>query len=314
MHFKDTVEPILVNLASNAEALACLKDTVCAIGVFDGYHLGHKALIDKTLDIACAQSLESSIITFDIDPDSFFNKKDFKKILTDERRIDLLAQTGISIIIELVFDKYLASLTPDDFLSSLFNYALPNTIVVGSDFKFGKGASGNIEFLKSWGDKHGVRVISIDLLEKDGKKISSTRIRNLLTNGQLEEANELLVNDFAFVGEVIHGKHLGSTLGFPTANIAVDENMIKLPSGVYYAKALIGKQIYKAALSIGAPPSIEGSRPSVEAHIIDFDEDIYGRQIEFYPYKQLRPLLKFDSLKRLKQAIHQDIEQIKLLD
>lgn len=291
-----------------------LKDSVCAIGVFDGFHLGHKFLINKTIQIAKEKNLNSAVITFDIDPDSYFNSDNFKKILDDQTRIDNLRSSGIDNVVVLNFDSKLSSLTPEDFLNILFSNNLPNTIIVGSDFRFGKFASGDVNTLAQWGVEHNVHVFPLELLQQNTEKVSSTRIRNLIKSGQVDKANELLGYDFVISGKVVHGRHMGSSIGFPTANIRLKNKIVAPSDGVYAGIVLLNGKEYKAAISIGKPPTLESAQNSyLEAFILDFDDDIYDETIFVVPLKPLRKMQKFSSLDDLKEAIKNDVEQVRLV-
>lgn len=169
-----------------------LADAVCAIGVFDGVHRGHRHLIGEAVDAAKASDRDSIVITFDIDPDELFAPDGLHKLQANEERIDTLASLPVDYVAVLPFDREVASLDPERFLDEHFGPATPAAIYVGTDFRFGAHASGDVRLLEQWGDDHGMDVHSVELLEIDGAPVKSTRIRKLLEEGNLSEANRLL--------------------------------------------------------------------------------------------------------------------------
>ena len=171
---------------------ALFKDAVCAIGVFDGVHLGHRFIINEAIQDAKNRETRCVIVTFSVDPDELFRGEEFQKLQTNAHRLNVLATLGANSVAVLPFDEEFAKLTPLQFLAKIFRKFTPASIHVGSDFHFGAKAEGDVETLKGWASKNDCDVFAHDLLEIDGQKVSSTRIRNLLTEGKDEEANELL--------------------------------------------------------------------------------------------------------------------------
>lgn len=276
-----------------------------AIGVFDGCHLGHESLIESCVRDANTNEGKSVIITFDIDPDELFSS-DLKKIMSNDQRLACLGEFGADSILAIAFNDKTASIMPADFLDIVFKSNLPRSIHVGSDFRFGKKKLGDIDMLAQWCDANGVELHVHDLVKKDGQLVKSTRIRDLLKNGDIEEANLMLGHLYTVCGKVKHGRGEGSSFGIATAN--VDAHCL-LEDGVYAGYATIDGESYKAAINVGIPPTFEGSAvDDLEVHILNYANDLYGKELCVSFAKRLRPLIKFDSTEKLIEQINQDIK------
>ena len=284
----------------------------CAIGVFDGVHLGHQYLIQQAIETAREKAAPSIVLTFDIDPDELFHKNRLKKIMSNQDRIDMLLESGVDIVVVLPFDKKLASLSPNAFLESTFGRHVPRYLHVGSDFKFGSRALGTVDDLRMWAKLHGAKICTPDLKCKDGKPITSTRIRLLLADGELEKANDLLGHAYFLCGRVVPGRGEGESMGFATANLTIPHLLHTLSEGVYAAYATIDQQRYKAAVSMGVSPTFsENTDAECEVHILDFFQDIYNKDIVVEFVKYLRPMMKFDSREELISQVMSNIEWVR---
>lgn len=305
--------------ASSAKGI--FAGAVCVAGVFDGVHLGHRFLIDSACALACDEGCPVVIITFDIDPDAFFAKGPMKKIMTDKVRITTLAEFDVEAVAVLRFNKELAAMQPEAFLDALFNQGLPRAIFVGENFRFGKGTNGDIYSLRSWASRFAdsaPEMFALDLKLIDGKPVSSTRIRGLLSSGHMQEALELLGHPYIISGTVVHGRGQGSVFGVSTADLRIAEECMAAADGVYAAYATIegeaGLSRYLAAVSVGIPPTFEDTaKANVEAHLLDFSGDIYGKEIRLDMRSYLRKMRKFDSTEELVSAINSDIEAVRTL-
>ena len=261
------------------DSIRCCPVPVAAcIGYFDGMHRGHQALIRKTLEYAGKYCCESALITFDPDPWVRVRKDtEIRHITTMQQRIELAAGFGIRNIIILDFTDEMAALTPEEFHEKILGRCSLKALVCGFDFHYGYRGSGSSETLKEAG---GFEVAVVDAVTEGGIKISSTRICELIGRGEIEEAEKLLGFPFEMAGKVIRGKGIGRQMGFPTANIQVPEEYILPRPGVYAGFVTVKGKQYKAMINLGHNPTINYTVIlSLEAHLLDFSEDIYGERV-----------------------------------
>lgn len=284
------------------------------IGYFDGIHLGHKALIDKAVSIASQKNLESALITFDPDPWVTVKGAQFVQHLnTMEEREALAEAYGIQNWIVLDFTKEMSRLSPLEFIRCLMRCNI-DTLVCGFDYHYGALGKGNTESLIE--DSKGCfNVVVIDSVDEGGEKISSSRITRLIQNGEIEQANKLLNYSYSISGPIINGRHQGRNIGFPTANMRVDREYILPKNGVYAGYMIKDQKKYPCMINIGHNPTFNFTeQTSVEAHIFDFDEELYGQTVRFAFVKMIRPEKKFSSVEQLvEQLTHDCIESKELL-
>lgn len=285
------------------EILEANPDVTC-IGAFDGVHLGHQALINMAKSI----SSKYQILTFDPVPKKFFNNM-HKLLSTKDMKVDLLSRFSPESIIFLNFED-VKDLIPEDFCNILNNKLNTKSIVVGKDFKFGKNREGDVNFLIKYFGNSNVHVLN-DYVVNDSK-ISSTLIKSTINEGKLELANQYLGYSFKLKGKVEHGNRMGHKIGFPTANINVDVNLVTPKFGVYEVDVTKADKTYKGVMNIGNRPTVSNDlKLSYEVHILDFDEDIYGSFLEVEFVSFIRDEIKFDNIEELKKQISIDIESIK---
>ena len=285
------------------EILEANPDVTC-IGAFDGVHLGHQTLINMAKSI----SSKYQILTFDPVPKKFFNNM-HKLLSTKDMKVDLLSRFSPESIIFLNFED-VKDLIPEDFCNILNNKLNTKSIVVGKDFKFGKNREGDVNFLIKYFGNSNVHVLN-DYVVNDSK-ISSTLIKSTINEGKLELANQYLGYSFKLKGKVEHGNRMGHKIGFPTANINVDVNLVTPKFGVYEVDVTKADKTYKGVMNIGNRPTVSNDlKLSYEVHILDFDEDIYGSflGVEFVSF--IRDEIKFDNIEELKNQISIDIKSIK---
>ncbi len=282
-----------------------------AFGVFDGVHRGHQFLIDEACGTAHKSGGISAVLTFDIDPDERFHPNRLKKLMSNERRIKELSQTGVDAVVVLPFTTDFASQEPSAFLDSLFRGAVPYAMHVGSDFRFGARASGTVANLESWAAHCGMHVCAHDLESADGKPITATRIRLLLADGECEQAIALLGHPYEFEGTVEKGRGKGSDMGFATANVTLPAMMQVLGEAVYAAWVTVDGKRYKAAMSVGIAPTFAEAHANCEVHILDFSGQIYGDTILVEPVCRLRPMIKFDSVDELIATVNSNIQWVR---
>ena len=285
------------------EILEANPDVTC-IGAFDGVHLGHQALINMAKSI----SSKYQILTFDPVPKKFFNNM-HKLLSTKDMKVDLLSRFSPESIIFLNFED-VKDLIPEDFCNILNNKLNTKSIVVGKDFKFGKNREGDVNFLIKYFGNSNVHVLN-DYVVNDSK-ISSTLIKSTINEGKLELANQYLGYSFKLKGKVEHGNRMGHKIGFPTANINVDVNIVTPKFGVYEVDVTKADKTYKGVMNIGNRPTVSNDlKLSYEVHILDFDEDIYGSFLEVEFVSFIRDEIKFDNIEELKNQISIDIKSIK---
>jgi len=276
------------------------KGSSCAFGVFDGVHRGHQFLMRCTQDSARASGGASIALTFDIDPDEKFHPGRLKKLMANPDRLDALAASGVDAVVALPFTDSFAALGPDEFLRETFGGFVPESLHVGSDFRFGARALGTAADLRRWGAENGTRIHAHDLQSSDGAPITSTRIRLLLGATDIEKANGLLGRPYHLKAEVVPGRGEGGTMGFRTANLRIDPLFQVLGDGVYAAYATVGPTRIKAAVSVGIPPTFaEDARSTCEAHILDYSGDLYGKTLKVEFTHFLRPMMHFPTKEEL---------------
>lgn len=284
-----------------------MKDkTIYALGFFDGVHLGHQALLEACRRIAREQNCRPGAVTFTAHPDGFVKGKAPALICTETQRRHLLEQQGIVSVVELNFDKALMTMPWKDFIQMLQAEHGAAGFVCGADFRFGYKGEGTAEILKEYCDNSGVPCAIVPEQRLDGIRISSSHIRTLLEQGDVAQANRFLGHPYTISGKVVTGRGLGHTLGSPTANVQLSLTAVQLRCGVYACKTNIDGKEYKAVTNIGWRPTVDGHHITVEAWILDFDADLYGRELTLALYDFLRPEEKFADLAALKAQIQAD--------
>lgn len=282
------------------------QNLAIALGYFDGVHIGHRAVIKSAVDFAKKNNTKSAVITFSDHPYCYFKGVCPKYILTREEREKRIASLGIDYLYELNFEDF-ALLTAKEYLNNiLINYFHPISISTGWNHNFGKNKSGNVNFLEEQARNYNYKYFKIPPQKINNEIISSTKIRKLLSEGNIEKANLMLGQNFSIEGEIVKGNQIGRTIGFRTANLVYPPELIELPYGVYAVDTTYGKGI----ANFGIRPTINGSHTSLEAHILNFEKDIYGEIINVNFNKMIRTEKKFPSLDALKKQINLDIKSI----
>lgn len=273
------------------------------IGLFDGVHLGHQELIQE----AKKDQKEITCLTFSSAMAHSIAHKSGGLLLTEDEKEEKLKELGISRELVLPFDEETKNSSKEAFLSFLQALS-PTRIIVGEDFTFGKNIEGKAKDLFSLKEK-GIEITILSLKEQDGEKISSSRIRRLLLDGNVEKAKELLSYPFFYTGEVKAGKHNGKRIGFPTVNIEVEPLKVKLKEGVYLTKTSVLGHTYLSMTNVGNHPTIDPLSVSIiETYLLGFDEEIYGKTIRVEFFSFLRPQQKFNSVNELHSQLQQDQE------
>lgn len=281
-----------------------------SIGMFDGVHLGHQSIIHRLNTIAQSKNLESAILTFWPHPRKVFNPDDDLKLLNtiDEKKY-LLQKNGLQHLFLKEFDEDFRNLTGEEFVRQILVEQLKvKHLIVGYDHTFGKNRSGDFSLLKKMGPELGFEVEQVEAVNYKDLNISSTQIRNALVKGDILSANKMLGYHYSVSGEVIHGQKIGRTIGYPTANIQVDPMKLLPKNGAYIVDVFVNKQHFKGMLSIGTNPTVEGKLKTVEVYILDFKDDLYGKEISVNFRDFLHDEIKFESLEQLIIRLDEDKE------
>lgn len=283
--------------------------TIITIGTFDGVHIGHKKILQKVVAEAKKNNLTSAVLTFFPHPRFILNQNsDLKLLNTIEEKKALLNSTGLDALLIHPFDQEFANLSPEQFVKKILVDQLKiSKIIIGYDHRFGKNRAADINDLIQFGTKYNFEVEQISAQELNEIAISSTKIRTALSNGDISLANSYLGYPYSFSGKVIKGKQIGRTIGFPTANIEIQEPLKLLPkNGVYIVKCLVNNQEVNGIMNIGNRPTLNGTSQSIEVHLLNFDEDIYGLEITVKMIDFIRNEQKFENLDQLKSQIQKD--------
>lgn len=290
--------------------------SIVSLGNFDGLHLGHRKLISTMVDMAGEQGLRSVVITFKQHPAFVLNRPNFELLIPGEHKIGMIKELGVDEVVCLPFTKELSQLSALDFLRSYVVDALdPSVIVVGYDSHFGHGREGNYQFLQKHAASFGYRCLYVPALEDEEGIISSSRVRSLLHEGRMDEANRLLGSPYSMYGEVVRGKGLGKGMGFPTANLALDEPQQLIPrAGVYVSRVFLGEDVFFGLTNIGTAPSVKQDRKTtVETYMPEYNADLYGARMKLELLHFMRPELCFASRAELIEAMQADLAQAKAL-
>jgi riboflavin kinase / FMN adenylyltransferase len=292
-----------------------LKGAVYAIGNFDGLHRGHQAVIGRAVAMAKERAAPSALLTFEPHPVDFFAGRQVVFRLTPPRdKAAICAELGLSGLVLIHFDAALAAMSADAFVTNVLVERLgASAVIVGWDFHFGKGRSGSPATLAEAGARHGFRVEIVAKVEDDDAGVfSSSAIRKALERGDLPVAAQGLGRNYSVSGRVISGQRLGRTLGVPTANIALEPSN-RLAHGVYAVVARIDGRAFPAVASFGTRPTVDDGPPLLEVHLLDFDGDLYGREMEVEFIARIRDELKFDSLDALVAEMNRDKERARAI-
>jgi riboflavin kinase/FMN adenylyltransferase len=290
------------------------QNPVLTVGTFDGVHLGHRKIIDRLIDRAKNTNGESVIFTFDPHPRKVVSpaESNLRLLTTIEEKISLFEQSGIDHLVIYPFTPEFAQLSYEQFVEEILIAKIRTKyLVVGYDHKFGKNRQGDFEFLKNCAERFDFHVEKLDVLLMNESNISSTKIREAIQKGDFETANTFLGYSFALHGTVVEGQKLGRKIQFPTANVASSDPDKIIPGyGVYAVKVIIQNKTHLGMLNIGSRPTVNNNADnrSIEVHILDFNDDVYGQPIILQFFKKLREEQKFESLEALKEQLAKDKE------
>jgi riboflavin kinase/FMN adenylyltransferase len=288
------------------------KNAVITIGNFDGVHLGHQALFRQVVKKARELSGTSIAMTFEPHPIRVLKENDHPPLITlYEQKVELIAKQGLDVLICIPFTREVAAIMPKEFVEDILLKRIGmKAIVVGGDYAFGKNREGNLDLLKNYAADHGFEVIVADWIQISKfsqRRISSTKIRRLIMEGKVEDAPDLLGRHYQIRGNVVAGRHRGAkSLGFPTANIKLNDELCPR-MGVYAVTVEFDGKEYKGVANIGYSPTFDDHIFTVEVHILDFDQNIYGQRIRVNFIKRIRDEIKFASTDELSRQIKKDI-------
>ena len=294
---------------SNIDEFNSTDYTILTIGTFDGVHLGHQKVLERLTKEAKNNNLKSTVLTFFPHPRTVLNpNKPLKLINSVNERTDLLSKSKIDNLIIHPFDKSFSELDPEKYvLEILVKKLKAKIILIGYDHKFGKNRTADINDLKMYGEKYGFKVIEIKAEEISNIAISSTKIRKAISEGDISTAKEYLGYDVTLSGRIVHGKSIGRTIGFPTANVEMSEEYKLLPkNGVYLIQSIINKKQVFGMMNIGVKPTLIESSKTIEINFFDFEGDLYDRNICVNIKQFIRDEIKFESLELLKSQIQKD--------
>jgi riboflavin kinase/FMN adenylyltransferase len=301
-----------MNISHSLDLINSLDNAVVTSGTFDGVHIGHQKILKRLKEISAQSNGESVVLTFWPHPRMVVSddSQDLQLLSTIDEKIELFAELGIQHLVIIPFTRAFSELTSEEFIQQVLVKKIgTKKLVIGYDHRFGRNREGSFEFLKKNCATYGFDVEEIPRQDIDDLAISSTRIRQALLSGQVVVARELLGRPYSLAGTVVKGKQLGRTIGFPTANLHLHESYKLVPAnGVYIIKAYYQGEAYPAMLNIGVRPTVDGTIRTIEAHLFNFDKEIYGEDLKLEMLQYLRPEHKFDGLEALVAQIIKDQE------
>jgi len=285
------------------------KKTILTLGTFDGVHIGHQKILERVTQNAENGKQESLVLTFFPHPRMVLQgQTEVKSLNTIDEKIDLLEKLGIQNLVIHPFDETFSRLTAQEFVKTvLVDRFHIQKIIIGHDHRFGRNRTANIDDLIAFGKQYDFEVEQISVQEIQDVSISSTKIRNALTDGNMALANDYLGYEYFLTGTVSKGKQLGRTIGFPTANLKIEEKDKLIPrNGVYLVKSILNEKTVFGMMNIGFNPTVAGENLSIEVHYFYLDADIYHQKIRISILEYLRPEQKFDSVALLKEQLEKD--------
>ena len=279
------------------------------IGKFDGVHRGHE-LLTAYLAKKRNEGCRTILVTFDVPPKSVIDKEDKKTLVSGEERRHMFENLGLDIMVVLPFTKELCETEPEDFIRMLTDKLCMKHLVCGTDFRFGHKGRGDVSLLEKLSEQYGFGLSVIPKLKEGEEDISSSRIRQCISEGKMEEARELLGYPYFIWGEVVHGQHIGTGIGAPTINLQPPEDKLLPPKGVYVTEVEIEGRAYHGITNVGTRPTFTDENiMTVETHILDFKRDVYENYATISFFKYIRPEMKFENAKDLSEQVKRDKQE-----
>ena len=299
-----------MQILSNLFEIKLPESTIATIGTFDGIHIGHQKILNSLVRFAKKNSLKSVVITFDPHPRKIINKKNSIELInTIEEKKEKLKTLGIDYLIIQKFDEKFSETEANKFVEILKNNINIEKLIVGYDHRFGKNRNADINDLKKYGKKLNFEVIEVDALEIEEVNISSTKIRLAIKDGNIQLANSYLDYNFFLSGEVVKGHSRGKELGFPTANLKIDEDKIIPKNGVYLVKSKIDHQDIYGMMNIGYNPTFNNKSKKIETHFFNLNKNLYGKIIKIELLEYIREEKRFETVDDLIQSLKLDREK-----
>jgi riboflavin kinase / FMN adenylyltransferase len=302
----------MVIIKSISDIKEKFRHPVVTIGNFDGVHLGHREIFRRVQELALAQDGVSVVVTFLPHPIQVISPGTGVKLITTAREKEsLIASAGIDYLIEIPFDWSFASIPAGEFVEDLLVGSIGmETLVIGYDYAFGRGREGDVNLLRELGLRFSFSVQVLEPISNGATIYSSTAVRNMISTGDVKGAVSVLGRHYSVTGTVVHGHQRGRVLGFPTANVVTQKELLPA-AGVYAVKVRVGSELYDGACNIGTNPTFSDDRLSMEVFLFDFDEDLYGREITLFFMERLRGEKRFPGVEALKEAIASDVARAK---
>lgn len=282
-------------------------ETYITIGSFDGLHRGHLTLINKAISLSKENNAKSMVYTFKEHPLNIINKSLVPKILMDnETKIEILNKLGLDVLNLCNFDEQIMKMQPEEYILNMIRHYNLKGIITGFNHRFGYKNQGNVELLRALSEKYKFELYVVEPVKFMGETISSTTIRKYIAEGNVSKANNFLLRPFSLKGKVKHGRQIGRTMNFPTANLAYNEEFVVPGRGVYYTIAEYKDTKYKGITNVGLNPTVGGNKLSIETYILNFDENIYGEDLKIDFMAKIRDEVKFNSIDELKNQLKKD--------
>jgi len=288
------------------------ENVVLTVGSFDGVHKGHQTILQQVVDTARECKGTPAVLTMEPHPREFFAPDNAPNLLTSlEKKAALLEEFGVEVLFILPFDDTTANMIAEDFIQHiLYEKCQASHVIVGHDCRFGQGAKGDFDLLQAWGKKLKIEVDEISQVVVESERVSSTLVRERVLQGDLETVKKLLGRRYSVTGTVSTGRGIGEQLGFPTANVQPDHSAIPA-QGVYFAETIVDGVAMPSAVNIGIAPTIRHADVTIETHILEFKDDIRGKEIEIVFHERIRPEKKFSSKEALIEQIAADVQAAK---
>lgn len=287
------------------------KDSVkkaVALGNFDGIHIAHTAVIKNCRKYAEENAMESSVFLFRNHTLNCIENRKVNLITDESEKLEILSELGVDSVYITDFDENIRKMTPEEFVKMLIDTLNPCAVFAGYDYRFGYKAEGDINTLIELGKEYGFDVVVTDEMKIKGEPVKSTKIRQLIADGEIYEANKYLGRPFSVTGKVVSGFQNGRTIGIPTANVEYSKCKLLPKNGVYMGYTTVRGKSFKSVINVGANPTIAAKKITVESHILDFNADIYGKTIKVEFIERIRDEITFKNLSELKEQIKKDIE------
>lgn len=286
------------------------KQIILALGFFDSIHIGHRKILEKVKMLAEEKNYYSAVMTFNNNPDKIISNA-YNLVYSYEERLFLLDKLNLDVVLHTNFNNDFKNITANNFLKILTENLNIKHIVCGYDYRYGKNASGNVETLKEYLTNKGIEIEVIPEINFNNKKISSTIIRNYIKKGEIDKANKLLGSPYFVKGKVIHGRNVGSKMLYPTINLEINNEKLKIKNGVYCTITQIEGKKFFSVTNCGEKPSFNNDKYDIETYLLDFEGNLYNKTVNIIFIERLRDIIKFENIENLKKQINIDIINVK---